>query len=139
MLIETDILLALISSGDRHHADALKLVDNHLGEVKISPYTLIELDLLLKTGEIVVKDVSAFYNALSDLLKFRMIDTYPLKPEYHREAFKLRSKYGTLTYLDSLHAAVALVEGIEIVSYDREYANLNEVKYVHPKNYAHTT
>ena len=47
MLIETDILLALISPGDRHHSDAVRLLDKLLGEVKISPYSFIELNLLI--------------------------------------------------------------------------------------------
>ncbi|MEM2849380.1 MAG: PIN domain-containing protein [Candidatus Bathyarchaeia archaeon] len=51
------------------------------------------------------------------------------------EAFKLRSKYKTLTYFDSLHAAVAIVEDLEVVSYDRTYADLAEDRYIHPEKY----
>ena len=131
-MIETDILLALISPKDRHHTDAVTLLDSLLGEVKISPYSLIELNLLLRSGEILVKDAPAFYDALSELLKYRKVSTFPVKPEYHREAFKLREKYRFLTYFDSLHAAVGIVENLEIVSYDREYAKLTELKYSHP-------
>ncbi|MGQ9723380.1 MAG: hypothetical protein ACUVXA_18910 [Candidatus Jordarchaeum sp.] len=51
-LIETDILLALTSPEDRHHIEAIKLLDKFIGEIQLSPYSLIELDLLLKSGEI---------------------------------------------------------------------------------------
>ncbi|MCD6154278.1 MAG: PIN domain-containing protein [Candidatus Verstraetearchaeota archaeon] len=135
ILIETDILLALISHGDKHHADVVKFLDNLLGKIKISPYSLIELNLLLKSRTIIVKEVTAFYNALSNLLKYREISTFPIKPEYHCEAFKLREKYKFLTYFDSLHAAVGIVENLEIVSYDKEYAKLTELKYSHPDKY----
>ncbi|MEM2913598.1 MAG: PIN domain-containing protein [Candidatus Bathyarchaeia archaeon] len=131
--METDFLLALISPEDRRHAAVLTLIDNLIGKVKISLYSLIELDLLIKSGEIIIEFLPAFYEALSDLLKYRMIDTYPLKPEYHREAFNLRNKYKTLTYFDSLHAAVAIIEDLTLISYDRIYANLTEVKYIHPE------
>jgi len=67
----------------------VRLLDSLLGEVKISPYSLIELDLLLRSGEILVKEVTAFYDALNELLKYREVSTFPTKPEYHREAFKL--------------------------------------------------
>ncbi len=113
----------------------VKFLDNLLGEVKISPYSFIELNLLLKSKEIIVKEVTTFYNALSELLKYREISTFPTKLEYHSEAFKLREKHKFLTYFDSLHAAVGIVENLEIVSYDKEYAKLTELKYSHPDRY----
>ncbi len=64
-----------------------------------------------------------------------MIEACPLKVEYHREAFILRSKYSALTYFDSLHAAVAIIENLTLISYDRIYAGLTEVKYIHPEDY----
>ena len=48
ILIETDILLALISPEDKHHVEIIKLLDNFVGELQLSPYSLMELDLLLK-------------------------------------------------------------------------------------------
>jgi len=129
--------LALISAEDKHHADVRRLLDKILGDIKISPYSLVELDLLLKSGEIIVKEVTAFYETLSVLFKYREIGTYPTKPEYHCEAFKLREKYGNLTYFDSLHAAVAIFEGMELVSYDKEYAKVTELRHNHPDKYTH--
>ena len=135
-LIETDILLALISAGDRHHADAIRLLDEALRDVKISPYSFMELDLLLKSKEIIVRDIPAFFGALGDLLEYRRMGTFPTKPEYHREAFRLREEYVDLTYFDSLHAAVGIVEGMELVSYDRTYAKIARLRYSHPEEYA---
>ena len=97
----------------------------------------MELDLLLRSRELIVRDPVAFYDAIGDLLKYRGIGTFPIKPEYHREAFKLRETYRPLTFFDSLHAAVGISEGLEMVSYDREYAKLPELKYSHPDEYIH--
>jgi len=110
------------------------LLDKLLGEVKISPYSLIELNPLLKSGEIIVKDIIAFYDILSELLKFILIGTFPTKLEDHREAFKLREKYRFLTYFDSLHAAVGIIENLEMASYDGRYAEIIELKYSNPDN-----
>jgi predicted nucleic acid-binding protein len=123
--------LALISTEDKHHADVRRLLDSLLGDMKISPYSLIELDLLLKSEEIIVKEVKTFYDTLSELFEYRRISTLPTRPEYHREAFRLRKKYD-LTYFDSLHAAVGIIENLELVSYDKEYAKVTESNYVHP-------
>jgi len=49
--------------------------------------------------------------------------------------FKLREKYTSLTYFDSLHAAVGIVENLKMVSYDREYAKLTELEYSYPAKY----
>lgn len=135
ILVETDILLALVSPKDKHYAKVVSLLDNLIGEVRLSPYSLIELNLLIKSGEIVVKEVVSFYNTLSELVRYREISTFPTKAEYHGVAFKLREKYGSLTYFDSLHAAVGITEDLEVVSYDRKYAELTELKYSHPDKY----
>lgn len=113
----------------------IELLDMFQGEVRISPYSLIELDLLLKSGAIIVKDVAAFYDALRDLFEYREIGTFSMKPEYHREAHGLRKKYENLTYFDSLHASVGVFENLELASYDKEYAKANELKYNHPGKY----
>ncbi len=127
--------MALISHEDRHHNDTVRLIDGLYGGVWVSPYSLMELDLLLKSGKIIVRDISAFYDALGELLKYRELGMNPIKPGYHREAFRLRRENKNLTYFDSLHAAVAIVEGLEMVSYDSEYSKIQGLKYSHPKNY----
>jgi len=135
-LIETDILLALISTEDKHHAEVINLLDKLPRDIKISPYSLIELDLLLRSGEIIVKEVTTFYDALGALFEYREIGTFSTKPKYHCEAFGLRKKYANLTYFDSLHAAVGMVENLELVSYDKEYGKVTELKHSYPDKYS---
>ena len=73
--------MALISPEDKHHAEVIKLLDELRGEVVMSPFSLIELDLLLRSGEIVVKEVEAFYDTLGDLLDFREVEILRPKEE----------------------------------------------------------
>lgn len=129
------MLLALISPGDKHHAEAIRLLDRFLGDSRLSPYSLMELDLLLRSGEIVVEEVKAFYTTLSKLFKYREISSLPDKPIYHGEAHELRRKYNKLTYFDSLHASVGITENLELVSYDKIYEDIVELECTHPKNY----
>ena len=134
-MIETDVLLALISPEDKHHAEAIELLDKLRGEVAMSPFSLMELDLLLRSGEIVVKEVEAFYDALGDLFDFREVEILPTKPRYHGEAFGLRKRHENLKYFDSLHAAVAVVEDLELVSYDKEYEKVTGLNHSHPREH----
>jgi len=135
MLIETDILLALVSVKDKHHMEALKLIDKLEGKLVLSPYSLIELDLIIRSGRILISDIPAFYQAISTFLDYRRIRRIPPKPVYHAEAYRLRQKYGELAYFDSLHAAISMTEKLEHISYDTVYEKVKEVNYVHPSRY----
>lgn len=64
-----------------------------------------------------------------------MINVYPPKPEYYALACRLRENY-TLTYFDSLRASVAVFEDLELVSYDKRYSEVRELKYIHPEGLA---
>jgi predicted nucleic acid-binding protein len=55
-----------------------------------------------------------------------------IKPAYHGEAWELREKYKGLTYFESLHVAVGVIENLELLSYDKEYAKIGELTYTHP-------
>lgn len=61
MLIETDFLLSLISLEDKNYARTVNIVESFAGKLKLSPYSLIELDTLLKSKKIAVRDDVAFY------------------------------------------------------------------------------
>ncbi|RLF97615.1 MAG: hypothetical protein DRN49_07275 [Thaumarchaeota archaeon] len=135
MLIETDILLALVSVEDKHHMEALKLVEKLEGKLVLSPYSLIELDLIIRSGRVLISDIPAFYQAISTFLDYRRIRRIPPKPIYHAEAYRLRQKHGELAYFDSLHAAVSITEKLEHISYDNVYERIKEVNYVHPSRY----
>lgn len=131
VLVETDIILALISEHDRHHNDVTELLEKRQSIV-LSPYSLTELDLLIKSGTIVISDIEAFYLALDSLLRYRRIETLPSKPAYHATGFDLRRRFRQLTYFDSLHAGVAIAEDLLLISYDKIYAKITGLKYSVP-------
>jgi len=126
MLIETDILLALVSVRDKHHMEVLKLIDRLEGRLVISPYSLIERDLMIRSGRILISDIPAFYQAISTFLNYRRIRRISPKPIYHAEAYRLRQKYRGLAYFDSLHAAVSITEKLEHISYDNVYEKIED-------------
>ncbi len=54
ILIETDLILSLISPEDKRHNVILRLIDKLSGKAKISPYSFMELNLLIESGEVIV-------------------------------------------------------------------------------------
>jgi len=131
VLIETDIIIALASKTDRHHEDVKKLLDK-LASVKLSPYSLIELDLLITSHSLVVK-IPDFYQVLDDTLRYYDISILTPSFSHFTKAWDLRDRYN-LTFFDSLHAATALEEEETLVSYDRTYTKIKELKYRHPSS-----
>lgn len=130
VLIETDIVLALASITDKHHEEVKELL-RRLGSIKLSPYTLIELDLLVASERIKVK-IPDFYEALEMVLSFYDVSIAKPSPKHLQIAWALRREYG-LTFFDSLHAAVAIHDNEVIVSYDKRYSVVRGVKYKHPQ------
>jgi len=129
-LIETDIILALISITDRHHNDAVKIIKK-VKPLKLSPYTIIELDLLIISGKIEVK-MPVFYENLMETLRYYNVEIVKPSPKHLVKGWKLREKYG-LTYFDSLHASTAIIENEPLISYDKSYQNIEELRYITPQ------
>ncbi len=128
-LIETDVLVALISREDKHHVETVELLKRLKG-VKLSPYSLIELELLISSGVIVVKRPE-FYESLSRALAYFNVKQLPPRPEHFRRAWALRRSYN-LSFFDSLHVATAIEDGEVLVSYDKRYKQVKELRYMRP-------
>ena len=128
-LIETDMILAAASPKDKHHATALKVLHS-AKPLLLSPYSLIELDLIVCSGRIRVV-LPDFYWALESLLAYYGVSVPPPQPLHLGKALALRAEYG-LSYFDSLHAAVAVSTGATLVSFDKRYAIIRELAYLHP-------
>lgn len=130
-LVETDIVLAAINPKDPKHGEARQII-NQLTGIYLSPYTLIEIDLLIRSENLKILDQEKFWQKLAQALQYHEIRTLSPKPEYHKTAHKLREKH-RLTYFDSLHAATAITEKLTLISYDEKaYQKLPELKYKHP-------
>lgn len=130
VLIETDVILALASSRDKHHSEAVRIVRS-VRPLKLSPYTLIELDLLIHSGKLEVK-TPEFYDGLDKTLSYYGIEIVKPSPKHFEKGWELREKHG-LTYFDSLHASTAITEKEVLVSYDRTYLNVRELRYLTPQ------
>ncbi len=135
MLIETDFLISLVRENDKHHDRTLRILEKLRNSIKLSPYTLIELDLLILSNIFKVKDKTVFFKLLEETLNYYTIETVKPKFSHVAKAYKLREKYG-LSFFDSLHAAVAVVENVPLISYDKIYDKIEEVKYVNPSTLA---
>ncbi len=133
ILIETDVILSSINIKDPKHYEAEKVLEKFSGKTLLSPYTLLEINLLIKSKLIKVKNTELFWNEIGNMLAYYGIIILNTKPKYHSLAYSLREKYG-LTYFDSLHAASAICEKVSLISYDSEYDKVTELNYVHPSN-----
>ena len=132
MLIETDVLIAALDADDPHNAEARKIITEL--KVALSPYTLIELDLLIRSGKVAVANYRMFWEKMGETLNLYRIKVLPPRPKYHSKAEELRRQYG-LTYFDSLHAAVAITSNMQLVSYDHKaYSKIKGLRYLHPSN-----
>lgn len=50
VIVETDFIIALSSPSDAHHSEAVRVLRRNIGGLRLSPYALVEFDLLVKAG-----------------------------------------------------------------------------------------
>ncbi|MCD6348567.1 MAG: PIN domain-containing protein [Candidatus Korarchaeota archaeon] len=108
-MMETDLIISAIFKGDPNH-DLSKRVLKGSRRFVPSPYTLMELGLLIRSGNIEVEDYPAFWSSFEKLLEQYDIGLIPMEPSHFAEAERIRITYD-LSYFDSLHAAVAMNMG----------------------------
>ena len=73
-----------------------------------------------------------FWRKLEEMLNYYRVTIIRPSPLHLAEAGRIRSEYG-LTYFDSLHCAVAVIEGKVLISYDRRaYERVSNLTYSHP-------
>lgn len=129
MLIETDVILAALNRRDPLRPAATAVLGRE--GLVLSPYSLLEINLLVRTGKMKVKDMGAFASELGEFLRGRGVSVLPDKPEYHGVARALEQKH-RLSFFDSLHGAVARSEREEIISVDKAYDRIAGVKRLDP-------
>jgi len=129
-VIELDMLIALVNREDDHHEIASKIFNAiSQGEIKnvaIAASALIEYELILRSRGYGDEDIAA------DIRSFTSIENMkeaPLTSEIILGALNLRVKY-QLTYFDSLHAATAILWDGVIISADKAYLRVRELKAV---------
>ena len=122
-LVETGFLLAL-NPKDRNHAwakEILRRAKERESLLYISPVAPVELSLIMKSKGLSDRDIARVMNALDAVIKRYVKPNYPpLELRHVAYAAELRSKYPELTFFDSLHASVAILNNLT-------YADLDEV------------
>ena len=120
-LLETGFLLAL-NPRDRNHAWALEVLEaTRRGEVRIhiSPAALVELALILKSRGVSESLAAAAFRAIEEAISQYTRPRYPaLTPGHVAYASELRARHQGLSFFDSLHAAIAVSEGLEYMDLD---------------------
>lgn len=123
MLIETDMIIAAINTHDPSRNVAKKMIVEN--KLILSPYSPIEINLLVRAKRIKTMNFKKFMEQLDDLIKRFEIRLIADEPRYHGIASILERKY-RLTFFDSLHASVALVNKTPILSFDDSYDRISE-------------
>ncbi len=120
-LIETGFLLAL-NPRDRNHGWALKLLEEGrrgLVELYISPAAPVEASLILRGRGLSEEEVREALEAMEDAILLYTRPRYvQLSLAHAALAARFRSRHPELTFFDSLHAAVAVAEGLAYYDLD---------------------
>lgn len=141
-ILEADLLYATLDPNDKHHQVASTLLSQTKGRqlagVKISSLALHELELNLKTGNILIKerkatpeDIAKFFTDLSQLLALYNLSVFPLTCEQIAKAANIRKKHD-LTFYDSHHAASAMLYDSKIISTDNTYDSVTGLNRIDP-------
>lgn len=122
MLLETGFLLALNPS-DRNHSWAAGILSecrSRRAKCYLSPAAPVELSLLLKSRGFDESRIAKALKLMESIAVEAGVSSLPLKLAHAARAAELRSRYPELGFFDSLHAAVAVEEGLE-------YGDLDEI------------
>ena len=115
VLVETGFLLAL-NPRDKNHDWAISVLDEaRRGHIvlNISPAALIELSLYLKSRGMDEESIEGVFEALEQaILTYTRPRIPSLSFEHVSLSSYLRGKYDGLTFFDSLHASISIIEGL---------------------------
>jgi len=118
--VETDFLFALRRSDPLHNAavSLLKEASNGILRIYISPSSPLEASLVMKAAGIDEEEISRALKAMEDIIRGYTNPYFPQLTFTHSSfAAELRKRYG-LTFFDSLHASVALLEDLTYIGND---------------------
>jgi predicted nucleic acid-binding protein len=144
-LIETDILYALMDVHDAHHKTAIKvfdLVKKKKMNICVNPLSLLELDLLIRSGDILIngkkaseQETKLWFDDLCIALKQHSIILESIECEDFAISAQLRSEHN-LSFFDSHYAAYAKRTKSGILSMDKVYDLISEVERIDPRSLA---
>ncbi|HDI52855.1 MAG TPA: type II toxin-antitoxin system VapC family toxin [Candidatus Bathyarchaeota archaeon] len=128
-VLETDFLKGLIDPSDQLHEASLKALERvKRGEWHVASSALLELDLVLKGLGISMEErVMTHYALMAEIPQSMILS---LTPRILLRAVQLQMRYRDISrfYLDSIHLATALELDGEIVSSDKTFDEVEEVR-----------
>jgi len=142
-VIEVDLLLAYLVAEERKHAVASnyfsKVISGELTKPILTPFALQELELGVRAQKIlphgnVLKneaEIATFMNQICEALELYEITIQPIQCGIFARAAEIRENHD-LSYYDSHHASAALYHDKTIVSTDRQYDRVKDLKRFDP-------
>jgi predicted nucleic acid-binding protein len=146
-VIEVDLLLAYLVAEDRHHEAASnyfsKVISGELTKPILTPFALQELELGVRAQKILPHgnalknetEIAEFMNEICEALELYEITILPIQCGIFARAAEIR-KSNDLSYYDSHHASAALYYDKSIVSTDRQYDRVKDLKRIDPSKLA---
>jgi len=131
MLVDSNIFLEFLLK--QKNADKCKILLNNtaIGEVKavVSDFTIDSIALVMGRNKLSIKEI---YSFVKKLVNSEGIRIYFVNIKDRFAALALMEKYN-LDYEDAIVLQSALSAGCkEIVSFDRDFDNIKEIKRVEP-------
>jgi len=129
-VLETDFLKALVDPQDRLHDKAVKALKKvEEGQWYVASSAFLEFDLLLKKGGLLLEDRVDIFESLKPHIPLEVV--CKLSHETLAIAGRLQKTYGFSNfYFDSLHIGTAMEHDQQIVSSDKSFNDVKEVKRI---------
>lgn len=129
-VLETDFLKGLLDEKDRLHASCLRALRRiSAGEWMLASSALIELDLLLKKTGISNSERHEVFESLKAEFDAELV--LVVSHAVLSQAATIREKYPFRRfYFDSIHLSTAFLHDGTIVSSDREFDHVTELKRI---------
>ncbi len=128
LLLETGFLLAL-NPLDRNHSWAVSILNEcrrkHI-KCYLSPAAPVEVSLVLKSRGFEESRISRVLRLMESIVAGAEVRSLNLGLSHAAKAAVLRGKYPELGFFDSLHAALAIEEGLEYGDLDETVRNVVE-------------
>jgi len=130
-VVEADFLKGLLDPKDKLHSHSMKALEKIAAEQwYVASSAFVELDLLLKNSKISIDDRIAIFQTLKSEIPREVILT--ISHEVMSQALLLQKKYSKISrfYFDSLHLATSILLDHKIVSSDKTFDEIQEVKRI---------
>jgi PIN domain nuclease of toxin-antitoxin system len=129
-VLETDFLKGLVDVSDRLHKHSVRALGKVMSDGwTVASSSLLELDLILKNANIALPQRHDIFESLK--AEFDVETILPLSHAVLSQAALLQVKYSfPKFYFDSIHVSTAILHDGNIVSSDREFDQITEVRRI---------